>query len=337
MKKLFLVYLSLWLLAISCSDKESGTSETTGSSTGSPTSSAAIREVYLSTGDYMMCSIDSEAHPSCWHPDTTDYAKKTNAELKGKFLEISGRGKNMCAITEEGKVFCFTPSEPVAKQPSTLASLGKFIKIAAARDYFCAISSDKTLSCYKPDFSTAVKQDDYVSTEEIDQLAVGQYINGGGLNDFTCMISKSRILACHPFAGNIVAAQPKEKGLRIVGQEFNNLILAILSVDKKTVKGFGLNRKIKKDYSIDFTVKYKDMAIFKDVFCGILSSNNEVRCGAVDQTRLPKKEFADLRKLSLSNIAVGDNYTCGKDADDIVTCFVQKDYPTGIPNAIAAH
>lgn len=342
MKNLLLVLLTLCVISASC-DKSNGSKEQDFDDQGEQdhdrrkdSDKSGIKQVFLSTGDYGMCSIDSKQHPTCWHPPGTGYAKKTNAELSGTFVALSGRGKNMCAITSAGKVLCFTPAEPTTKDPTALAGLGTFTAVAAADEYFCAIATSGELSCYKLDFSTSVAKDDYTATEDIEHMAMGTFISGGTSKGFNCVIAKSGTLACFHVDDANDAAKASEEGSKLATKEFNYLSLAVLSVDKKTIKSFGLNRKIKQDHVINFAEKYGDFAVFNNVFCGLLTSNNQVRCGAIAPAGLPEKNVNGLQKLILSRIAIGDSYFCGKNLDDIVSCFRMKDYPTEIPKAIAA-
>lgn len=283
------------------------------------------------------CALDEQNKVACWrHPtkfvpmdSEEDYPKKSNTDLVGhKFIDIAGSGSAICALRDDAKVLCFIPNDSSVKLSSDLNGLGRFTKIAVNyKGYFCAIDTNNLLTCHKLDLVGREKKYYYAVTEEVTELVLNE--------EFGCWITKSNILHCEPIANWPENSPPKEEASKLAGN-FEDFSIATLSLDRKSIKFFGRNRKIVSNdvEELDLTQGFSDISVSLD-FCGILASTNEVKC----QHRigeLAKKTNDDLQQEKFNQISVGHSSICGLRKDKTSLCWKAKDYQPGVPKNIMA-
>lgn len=305
---------------------------------GSPNSHVGAKQVSLFVSSTRQCSLDVNHHATCWlnNNPISGWPKKNNADLAGqKFDRIAGDAEVLCAIDTQGKVRCIIPTETSKKTPAEIEALGKFSQVACLKDRVCALTLSKEIICHQPDFSTDVPADDFVSPDEIIEIAAGWYLKPANVyGEFGCWITTANKLSCHAFADAAKAAAPTESADRIVQVDFDSTKMMTLSTDKKNVKYFGQSRAIKKDHPIDLTKPHKAMATFRNHVC-VVTQADDLQCGAFDFAPLPEKTDAEIKKISFKAMHPGV-YFCGQKTDDTSMCWKDKDLPANIPSEIKA-
>ncbi len=358
------LYLIFVLFLCSCNQKNTGDGGRPGDEgpvePGKPVPLAKVVSVSLGTSH--ACAVDDQNHVACWaHPQKfipsspgstrgsyeVDYPQKTNADVAGKqFTAFAAFDNIVCALRHDGKVLCFIPTDPSEKKQPDLATMGPFTQVVVTGNgRFCALDPTGGMSCHIINFGGVTRTvgltyiDDYTSLDEITSFSVGTIQEGASYGAGVCWITDKGSLAC-AWARNSPTAPPlKEEAYSITGSSTLFFqYLAMVSLDKKTLKVFGPDRQItiKEMDPLKLDQHYKDLALAFSGVCTILTPSNEISCQREKDWKNPKRSNEDLKSEQVTKVSVGHNLMCGLRPDKTAFCWQPEGYQPEVPKNIRA-